>query len=156
MKRITTIPAPSSIPNSKKPIYVDTSCTNGPYYDPFHIHIHRWVINHLEFSQLQDSPEFSNSRKVNKIVKYCEICHELCKTNKLSTTEITPVERINNTSIKMVSDDDEYEDAYEDYEDYYKEKEEKKEEKKVEKEVYFDNLFYPTNKITSNYVTDSL
>ncbi len=103
MKRISSV----------KPMYIDYNSTNGPYYDPFNIHVHRWVINYLDYAQSQNSNEISYNNKVNKIVKYCEICHQLSSSNELSTTKLTSTESINR--IQNNTNEINYTDNYDDY-----------------------------------------
>lgn len=91
--------------SSKYDIY-----SKAPYYDPFKIHVHRWVKGIPEFIQSSDDPTYNTNSQnkeyisKNKNNEYCSICHELNLLNiPLSNTNITSIssiDKLENTILK--------------------------------------------------------
>ncbi len=64
---------------STKPIYSNINAKEGPYYDPYDIHIHNWTVGILRFPQDHREPSYDNTESMNSNVSrmYCTVCHEL-------------------------------------------------------------------------------
>ena len=81
MKRTLISSAEKTTSNYKqqKPIYGAINAVEGPYYDPYDIHIHKWIKGPLKFPQNHREPVFDNSiaDNSNVIKEYCSICHEI-------------------------------------------------------------------------------
>ena len=66
-------------PRQLKPTYGSINAIEGPYYDPYDIHIHQWVKGPLRFLQNHREPVMNNTfpDESGNIKEYCSICHEI-------------------------------------------------------------------------------
>jgi hypothetical protein len=63
-----------------KPIYTSLSTDTGPFYDPYDIHIHKWIVGVIKNPQKYREPNYDFSPETEDTYKermYCSICHEL-------------------------------------------------------------------------------
>ncbi len=66
--------------------------SEGPYYDPEDIHVHRWVKGYI-CGQKSHQKNITTGKKQN--AKYCEICHEIDNNIITTSTKITSIYDIN-------------------------------------------------------------
>jgi hypothetical protein len=62
-----------------KPVYGAINALEGPYYDPYDIHIHQWINGPLKFPQNHREPVYDNiyPDESGSLKEYCSICHEI-------------------------------------------------------------------------------
>jgi len=66
--------------------------SEGPYYDPEDIHVHRWVKGNI-CGQKSHQKNIITGKKQN--ARYCEICHEIDNNIITTSTKITSMYDIN-------------------------------------------------------------
>lgn len=57
----------------------DIDESRAPYYDPYDIHIHKWVVGRMDNPQNHHEPmvQVNNRYSFDRDVSYCSICHEI-------------------------------------------------------------------------------
>lgn len=82
----------------QKPIYGMINLKEGPYYDPYDIHIHNWIRGSLKYPQNHREPLYDRTTvniKSNDLIEkeYCSVCHELNPDNTNKKPSVKSIDR---------------------------------------------------------------